>query len=319
LEILLLEMVKMSEKEKNKLELLYYIPTDMLIELAEKNGIPKYGKKEELIKRLAESEKISYEIIEEIYEEFEDAGNITIHLFQFISNNLVRLKQEKNLIALLKKVNLLDTFNTKKEIKVTSKPEIVQIKYVDNNEKIKVRLEFRGKEIIKRDAETKKVIHFHPLIYTLVVIHLKDGLVEVRTRNRDFAKITCERISEIFSDGKYTEIKFNENEIETIINWARTFRNATIKPLSGGISSLRMTASRNSDLRNEGLYAKREKIIGECIRTGVYLQFDFERDGKIRNIGFQINTNQGKLYFKTKSSEKEIDYVLQKIKEIKGL
>jgi hypothetical protein len=45
----------------------------------------------------------------------------------------------------------------------------------------------------------------------------------------------------------------------------------------------------------------------------------FERDGKIRNIGFQINTNQGKLYFKTKSSEREIDYVLQKIKEIKGL
>lgn len=306
---------KLNDLDK-KLELLECIPTYRLRKLAEDNGIAKSGNIQELKKRIAEN--VNFLIIEEIFEEYEDAGNISIFLFEYNKNNLLDLNQRTKLQALLKKHGIEHLFESKLKIKVTSIPKLVFIGYANKDKnKIKIRLEFKDKEIKTRDADTRRLIKFSPLISTIVIIHL-DGLVEVRIRKRRFAEQTCKKISEYFNNGHYESVIFNEADIEKIINWAKIFRNAIIKPLSGDISSLRMTARTDSDLRKVELYTNRERIIGESIKTGVYLKFDIKSNKKIRTIGFQINLYQGKIFFKTTVNEKEIDHVLSKIKEIKG-
>jgi len=309
-------MIQKVNDINKKLNLLKHIPSYRLKNLAEEFGIPKSGHIEILRRKIAE--EVKYMEIEEIYEEYEEAGNVSIYLFQFKRKNLLGLNQEENLRLILKKYDYDNIFESQVKIKVTSIPQLVIIGYANKNKtKIKVRLEFKGKEIIERNAETREVIRFPPLIHTTAIIHL-DGLVEIRTRSRRFADQICKMISKYFNEGSYESIIFNEDEIEELINWVKTFRNATIKPLSGGISSLRMTASIDSDLRNEKLYKNREELIGASIRTGVYLKFDFIFNKEDRSIGFQINSGQGKIFFKTAVSEEEIDYVLSKVKEIKG-
>jgi len=308
----------MSKEFQRKLEMLSYIRRrDVLEDLAQKYNLPKSGDIEELRKRLAET--VPLEKIEEIYEKFEDAGNVTIHLFRFNRDHIINLKDDNKLLELLKDSGLEDVFRKKKDVKLTSESQIVFIDTI--NGKIKIKLEARGETITKRDAETRKIISFSPLISSVAFIHTDSGLVEVRVRNRRYAKRICDKLAEIFNNREdYQQIDFNEEELEEIITWTTTLRNATIKPLSGTISSLRITAAQGSDLRNEEKYREIEKIIGDSIRTGVYVQYEHTFfDNKKLRVGFQINSQQGKIFFKSYVNEEVIDYVLSKIKEIKGL
>jgi len=300
-----------------KFELLQFIPRFALEELAEKHGVKKSGSTEDLRKRLAEV--VKYEVVEDVYEKFEDAGNVTIHLFKFDKGNVSRLRDESVLRGLLREYGMEDVFKSRKEFKVTETPRIVFIDYADKDkEKIKIKLEFRGPFVVRRDADTRKLIKFSPLLHGVVVIHVDSGLVEARIRSRKFATLICEKVSEYFNNGSYEFVDFSEEEVEEIIKWGKTLRNAILKPLGGGISSLRLTASKGSDLRHERAYREVDKLVGECMRTGIYIQFDYKYDEKVRTVGFQINTRYGKIFFKTYVSEEEIDYVLSKIKEIKG-
>ena len=297
--------------------MLSYIPKFFLIDLARKYGIPSSIKISELREKLAE--KASIEEIEEIYEKFEDAGNVTIYLFKFDKENVEGLSDPKTLFGFLKNRGMENVFKKKRHLKLTSEPQIVFVDVI--NSKIKVKLEAKGDPIIRRDAESRRIISFSPLITSTAFIHTDSGLVEVRIRNRRYARKICEKLSEIFNGGKdCNQIKFDEKELKEIIKWAETLRNATIKPLSGAISSLRITAAQGSDLRNEEKYKEIEKIIGESIRTGVYIQYVHEfGENKILKVGFQINSQEGKIFFKTRVNEEVVDYVLSKIKEIKGL
>ena len=303
------------EKLKKKIELLEEIPRYKLDEIAENNDIKKSLNIRELRKKIAEI--LLYKKIEEIYEDYMDAGNATIHLFKFKKSNLEGLKEEGNLNKLLKENEIEEFFKNRRVIDLTSSPQIVLIEY-KNKEKSKIRvvLEFKGFQIRTRRADTRDILVYNPLITIKTIIHL-DALVEIRTRKRDHAKNVLNIIANIFNNDMYEEIKFSEEDLENIIKWAKTFRNTIIKPLSGNISSLRMTAKQGSDLRNIDLYNKRDEFIGPNIKTGIYLQFEYGT--KNRKIGFQINSNQGKLFFKSMVGEEEINFVLSKIKEIKGI
>jgi len=302
---------------KKKLEMLRHIPGYVLKDLAEKHGLPKYGKVEELRERVAES--ISLEEIEDIYERFEDAGNVTIHLFKFDKSSVSKLRNESELNSLLKDHGLEDRFGKKKDIKLTSKPQIVLVELTSES-KIKVKLEAKGETITKRNAETREIISFPPLVSSTALIHTDTGLVEVGARGRSLARYICDELARIFNDGReYQGLNFDEHDLEKIVDWAATLRNVTIKPLSGRISSLRITAAKDSDLRNEEIYRERERYIGECIRTGIYIQYEWSSGGKGQKVGLQINSRQGKIFFKSWVSEEVIDDVLSRIKEIKGL
>ncbi len=301
-----------------KLELLKIIPRYELELLARKYGIRRSGVSiEELRKIIAEI--VPYEKIEEIYTRYEDAGNVTIHLFKFKKENVSNLSNEDYLLEVLKRYKMEDRFRKRVEIKPTSEPKIVLIDLVDG--RIKIKLEAKGPLIIRRDADTRKIIKFSPLISSVAFIHTDTGLVEIRVRERKHAKKVCEKLAEIFNRGEeYESISFSDDELEKIIEWAHTLRNATIKPLHGRISSLRITAARGSDLRDDEIFDKIGEIIGEYSRSGVYIQYIHQfADGRELRVGFQINSLQGKIFFKSYVSEEVIMYVLSKIKEIKGL
>lgn len=315
-------MSKKKSKEE-KINLLKSIPGDGLIELAEMNEISKNLKNKELIEIIADV--VNYDCIENVYKEFEDAGKSTINLFQFLG--ISEFKENKNLEKLILELNKL----TEKDSNALSEFRVADVKILENK-KLKINLESKGKKIKEINAETKEIVDFYPLVKILIIIHLNDGLVEVRTRDHPLANLTCAELAKIMRKVKneinenkqdvnliYSKLDFNEEDLDEIIEWASKFRNATMKSLSGGISSLRMTASENSDLRDETLYSQRDDILGDCERTGIYVQFDSEINECNRKIGFQINAKQGKLHFKTQSREIEIDTVLEKIKEVKGL
>lgn len=307
---------KVSEN-KRKLEMLFHIPRYLLEDLAQKYKLPKSGKIDELRKRLYE--KVPLEEIEEIYEKFEDAGNVTIHLFKFDKSYLVDLENNDQLLMFLKNVRMESIFKKRREIKLTSEPQLI---FIDKKAgKIKIRLEARGKVITRRHAETREVISFPQLISGVAFIHTDSGLVEIRIRNREYARRICNKLAEIFNNGKnFEHLNFNEKELERIIKWAKTLRNVTIKPLSGRISSLRITAAQESDLRSEEKYKEIEETIGENIKTGIYVQYVHSlNDNRKLKIGFQINSQQGKIFFKTYVNEEVVDYVLSKIKEVKKL
>ncbi|EKF86554.1 hypothetical protein [Methanobacterium formicicum] len=310
-----------NKTKEEKIKLLRNIPGDGLVELAEMNEISKNMKNKELIDIL--SDVAEYELIKSVYKQFKDAGRSTINLFQLRS--ISEFKKKENLEKLRGELNKL----TKENSNALSKFKVADVKILEQK-KLKINLESKGKKINEIDAETKEIIDFYPLVKILIIIHLNDGLVEIRTRDHSLANLTCAELSKIICKVrkelneeanclKHIDIKFNENELDKIIEWASKFRNATMKSLSGGISSLRMTASEDSDLREENLYSQRDDILGTCERTGIYVQFDSKVNERTRNIGFQINAKQGKLHFKTQSREMEIDSVLEKIKEIKGL
>lgn len=300
---------------KKKIELLEEIPRYRLDEIAENNDIKKSLNIRELRAKIAEI--LLYKKIEDIYEDFIDAGNATIHLFKFKKSNLEDLKEEGNLIKLLKENDIEEVFGNRRVIDLTSSPQIVLIGY-KNKEKSKIRivLEFKGFQIRTRIADTREILVYNPLITIKAIIHT-DGVVEIRTRKRDHAKHVISMISTIFNNDIYDQITFSEEDLENFIEWAKTFRNTIIKPLSGNISSLRMTAKQGSDLRKIDLYNKRDEVIGPNIKTGIYLQFEYGT--KNRKVGFQVNSIQGKLFFKSMIGEEEINFVLSKIKEVKGI
>lgn len=297
-----------------KMELLQIIPRYRLEKIASENDISKSGNVKELRQKIAN--KFEYKKIEEIFEEYEDAGNATIYLYRFQNGYLKLLRRQASLLKLLKENDLEETFESRQRIELTTKPKIVLVKYKNKSKtKIKIVLEFKGKEIIARKADTRELIMYEPLLSITVVIQL-NGLIEVRTRSRKIANKVIEIIAEHFNNQKHEKIQFNEENLEELINWAKIFRNANIKPLAGEISSLRMTAKKDSDLRKIDLYTNRTSFIGECIRTGIYLQFEYGVDN--RKIGFQINPLQGKIYLKTMIGEEEIDFILSEIRKIKG-
>lgn len=297
----------------SKLDILKKIPGDGLLELANKHGIEISNKNNNEIMRKEIAENLKIKDINSIYKEFKDAGNVTIHLFEFpkfslLDPNIENEKQE--IIDLIKKIK---PNNNSNEIK------IMKIQIIPREDKLKIWINTKGKEISEIDSETNKLIEFIPLIQIVAVIHLKDGLVEIRTREREIAKLTIAEFSNLFGI-PYNNISFDEDNLEKMVNWASTFRNATMKPLSGGISSIRMTANQNSDLNTENLYIERDSIIGESFRTGIYLQFDINRaEDDIRKIGFQINAKHGKIFFQTITRESEIDTVLTQIKRVKNV
>lgn len=315
----------MSEdrSKEEKIKLLRSIAGDGLIELAETNGISKNKKKKELIDLIADN--VEYECIENVYKQFKDAGRSTINLFQLFG--ISEFTEQQNLERLISELNNL----TGEEDNALSEFRVAETQILENG-KLKVSLESKGKKINEIDAETKEIVDFYPLVKVLIVIHLNDGLVEIRTKDHKLANLTCAELSKIMRKVKreingnegeailnYSNIKFDEDNLDELIEWASKFRNATMKSLSGGISSLRMTASEDSDLRDENLYSQRDTILGACERTGIYIQFDSEINERTRKIGFQINAHQGKLHFKTQSREIEIGVVLEKIKEVKGV
>lgn len=301
-----------------KLELLKIIPGYELELLAREYGIRRSGVSiEELRKMIAEV--VPYEKIEEIYTRYEDAGNVTIHLFKFRKENVGNLSNEDSLLEMLKRYKMEDRFKKRVKIKLTSEPKIVFIDLVDG--RIKIKLEAKGSLIIKRDADTRKIIKFSPLVSSVAFIHTDTGLVEIRVRERKYAKKVCEKLAEIFNNGEECEpISLSDDELEKIIEWAHTLRNATIKPLQGRISSLRVTAARDSDLREEKVLDKIGELVGDYTKSGVYVQYNHQfSNGRELRVGFQINSIQGKIFFKSYVSEEVITHVLSKIKEIKGL
>ena len=288
----------------SKIKLLKQIPGDGLLELAKNNEIevPNQYKAEELRETIAEN--VNFDVISSVYKEFKDAGNTTIHLFKFPM--LIKLKKQDI-------INKLNKNNPKnKDFSIT------KIENLKKENKIKIRIRAKGKEISEIDAETDEIVTFKPMIQILAILNLNDGFVEIRTRQRKFATQTAVTLSKALDKLQYEDISFDEVEIEQLIELSKTFRNATIKPLDGGISSLRMTATQKSDLNDEKIYNDRTKIIGENVRTGVYLQFNIDRKDDVRKIGCQFNANEGKIYFQTRVRETEINYVLQHIKNIKN-
>lgn len=292
----------LSDSDKEKM--LSVIPKYLLDELASKYGISKYKPINELRNELAKC-AILDEIIE-LYEKFKDAGNTTIYLYKFNNVDFSSIQQSLN--------NLVRNFKSTKRNVLTHEPQLTFLE--EQNNKYKLRFESKGETKYLIDAKTRKLISIDPLISSVVLIYNKTHIIEIRTRSKRYANVIHNKLNDLGINCE--KIVFNENDLDKIIKWADTLRNATIKPLSGTISSLRITAASNRDLRNENSYHKITDIIGSSIRTGIYIQYNHTlSNNKMLKVGFQINSRDGKIFFKSYVSEEVIEYVLSEIAKLK--
>jgi hypothetical protein len=240
-------------------------------------------------------------LIQELYQPYGWAGNVTIHLFQIVGSNLNLITDENQLKNILRGVNF--------EKELTELPELVDITL--SGDEVRVRHNFLGKPIIYQDPETRKLKSVKPLETAFSVIHLPNGLTEVRVYERVHALNVMKKIKQYFG-GNYEKLSFTREHLSQWIEWAVKLRNARFKP-TGPISTLYMGAKEWYDLRTikefRELWEKGERI------EGIYIKF--ETSSK-RELGFGINV-MGKIMFKTFASEKEIKIVVEKGREILGL
>lgn len=116
-------------------------------------------------------------IVEELYDKYCDAGNVTLFLF-------LTQKSKESGITPSKVMNILKDSSFMNLIKspLSEKPLPRNIKLRD--ESIFINYEYLGRPLFYRDPQTRDLKEVHPLEVTCSVFHIDSGLLEVRTRNK---------------------------------------------------------------------------------------------------------------------------------------
>ena len=253
-------------------------------------------------------------LLDELYPQYENAGNVSTHLFQLNDSRISRDLNVEDLKDILEENDLIDAFQQRIPIQLIYVPQPVYFNYVDRNGgRIYTRYEYLGRPEILRDPSTRRLVRLNPLKTAFSCLHVSDGLFEVRTRSRDVAYAVARALRKVFG-GQYRDLSFSRDQLGQWIDWALTLRNARFKPIAGVLSTLWMTARRELDLRDEEMF-KEWWSRGEPL-TGVYIRFEYSKG---RLLGFSINARRGSIYFKSYASEDEIEFVLKKAKEILGI
>jgi len=263
----------------------------------------------ELIRQVVD--RVPIDVVEELYAQYEDAGNVTTFLYGHAGGLLNKVRNIQDLNHILMRVGLGSQFRHQEKVKLKQYPQPVFFDVLSaGKRRIKTRFEYVGESMPYRDPETRELKVISPLRTVVSVLHLASGFLEVRTRDQATSTRTIRVLYRLFG-GRFKKLKFSRQHLGQWIEWAKTLRNARFRPLTGVLSSLWMTARRDLDLRQEKTF-REWWTRGEPV-SGIYVQFEHRR-GQV--VGFGINAQLGKLFFRSFASEDVITLVVAEAERI---
>jgi len=296
--------MKELEKIREKKEMLKDLPIRILKSIVSQHELSPSGSKEDLIEKVAR--EVSFDEIFSYYQQYLDGGKVTCHLFyaKGIKDIFKEVKSKKDIIR------TLESYGYAPQEEVSEKPTLVGVEFLKSGW-IKLKYEYPGVPIKYRDISDKKIKTMVPLFSAIVKFSVSMDIIEIRTRNRKIAKMI---FRDIIRNLKLTgdSIEFTDKQILEWVEWAKTLRNARVKPLTEGLSSVSLTAEKNTDLR---VHSEFKKWIEKGKLRGVIIQFDY----KEYTLAIQINAAEGKIFFRSFVGEEEIEFVISQASRIAGL
>jgi len=297
-------------------EILEILPMREIKSLAKKHKISTTGNKVDLIRRL-EPEITDVDILD-VWEQYQDAGDITIHFS--IMNNKTFNDFKKNPDLYFERMGLKKFFN--KEISVlesTNIPSLQKIVKKRNDDYVLyfikrgkitdffLEIEINGASRIQ-SGYTKETAR--------VILNKNNKLIQLRCRSRTFATSLLNIIKPWFPGVKF--IFFTKENAKFWINEENSrLSNIRFKLLGENISSISLTAPTRGDLKEEEQLIEENWERGTC--SGFYISADVIIKGKSRKLGLLFNIKQGKIYFRTYSSEVDIRFVISRLINCLGL
>ena len=155
----------------------------------------------------------------------------------------------------------------------------------------------------------------YPRNQSIVVINLNNPLIQIRCHQRGIANSILDQLKNWFPGTEGVE--FSKKNAIYWIDLARRLSNIRFKVQRENLASISMTAQKEGDLKQEEELL--QQYFDEGICSGFYITVTGELEGQERNIGILFNVKQGKLFFKSFSSESDIRFVLSKVIELLGI
>lgn len=297
-------------------ELLEILPIRELKNLAKKQDLSTTGNKMDIVKRLETSlEDVD---IMEVWEQYQDAGDVSVHFAVMNEEVFDEFSNEPE--TYFEKIGLKKFF--KKEIRITDlsiTPTLLKINKQRNNGFILYFI-FRGKSTefyLENKFEGISRIQNGFIRGTATVILTPNHrLIQFRGRNRRTVKSIYNQIKDWFPETEL--VSFTKEHAKFWINEETSkLSNIRFKLVGENLSSVSLTAPKHGDLKQEEEELEKNWERGTC--SGFYISADVKIKERPRQLGLLFNIKQGKIYFKSYSSESDINFVIERLIECLGL
>jgi len=297
-------------------EILEILPIRELKNLAKKQDLSTTGNRMDIIKRL-ETELEDIDIME-VWEQYQDAGDVSIHFA--VMDDGVFDEFSNNPEMYFEQIGLKKFFN--KDIKITDltiTPTLLKINKRKNNGFILYFI-FRGKSTefyLENKFEGVSRIQNGYIRGTASVILIPNHrLIQFRGRERRIVKSIYNQIKDWFPESEL--VSFTKEHAKFWINEETSkLSNIRFKLVGENLSSISLTAPKHGDLKQEEEELEKNWERGSC--SGFYISADVSIEEKSRQLGLLFNIKQGKIYFKSYSSESDIKFVIERLIECLGL
>lgn len=297
-------------------EVLEIIPMRELKNLAKKYDLSTTGNKMDLIKRL--EPYIEDVDIMDVWDQYQEAGEVSIH-FAVMSEEIFD-EFNNNPEDYFGRNGLTSFFH--KEIKIsdlTTTPTLQKIKKRDNNDFI-LYFTHRGKTtefyMVEDISGVSRIQNGYIRENTTVILNPNHRLIQFRGSERRIIRSTFNIIKDWFPDTEF--VSFTKDHALFWINEETSkLSNIRFKLMGENLSSISLTAPRHGDLKQEEELLEENWEKGLC--SGFYISAEVIIDEKPKHLGLLFNIKQGKIYFKTYSSEGDINFVIERLIECLGL